>query len=86
MQKPEYTTDILKRLGDALQKNLDAGHWREVKLYMRFLGSLQGLFEGDGVFSILEDLFSRAVDLQTESSEDVRRLPGSLAKLIACSP
>jgi hypothetical protein len=57
-----------------LQKRLETGSWREVKLYLRFLGCLQGLFENEGVFVILEDLFSRAVDLQTQSSEDVSSL------------
>ena len=70
-QKPECTTDVLKRIGDATQKQIEAGNWREVKLFLRFLACIQGLFEGDGVFSLLEDLFSRAVDLQTASSEDV---------------
>ena len=64
--------EILKRAGDTLQRYLDNGSWREVKLVLRFLGCLQGLFEGDGVFPVLEELFSRAVDLQTASSEDVR--------------
>ena len=70
--KPELTADVLKKIGEATQKHLDESSWREVKLFLRFLGCLQGLFEGDGVFGILEDLFSRAVDLQTQSSEDVR--------------
>jgi len=71
VQKPEFTSEILQKVGEALQKRLDTGSWREVKLYLRFLGCLQGLFENEGVFAILEDLFSRAVDLQTQSSEDV---------------
>ncbi len=71
-QKQEITHEILKRAGDATQKYLEDGAWREVKLVLRFLGCLQGLFQGDGVFTILEELFSRAVDLQTASSEDVR--------------
>ena len=67
---------MLKRAGDSMQRYLDIGSWREVKLILRFLGCLQGLFEGDGVFTVLEELFSRAVDLQTASSEDVRlRVP-----------
>ena len=70
-QKPEFTTEILQKVAEALQKNLETGSWREVKLLLRFLGCLQGLFEDDGVFTVLEDLFSRAVDLQTQSSEDV---------------
>jgi nuclear cap-binding protein subunit 1 len=61
----------LKKVGDALQKSLNNAIWRDVKLYLRLLGGLQGLFEGEGVFNILEDLFARAVDLQTQSSEDV---------------
>lgn len=70
-QKPEFTTEVLKKIGDTLQKHLLDGAWREVKLLLRFLGCLQALFEGDGVFSILEELFARAADLQMNSSEDV---------------
>lgn len=70
---PDLTQKILARAGTAIQIHLDAGAWREVKLVLRFLGCLQGLFEGDGVFPILEELFSRAVDLQTASSEDVSK-------------
>lgn len=80
IQKPEFTGEILKGVGTSLQKYLDMGAWREVKLYLRLLGCLQGLFEGDGIFTILEDLFSRAVDLQTESSEDVGDLAYSVVK------
>lgn len=71
-QKPELAGDVLTRIGDALQQRLDRGLWREVKLYLRFLGCLQGIFSGDGVFTVLEELFSRAADLQMKSSEDVR--------------
>ena len=71
LQKPEITQEILARAGSAIQGHLEAGAWREVKLTLRLLGSLQGILEGDGVFPILEDFFSRAVDLQTASSEDV---------------
>jgi nuclear cap-binding protein subunit 1 len=70
-QKPEFTADILKSIGNAAEKHIEAGNWREVKLFLRFLGCVQGLFEGNGVFALLEDIFSRAVDLQTASSEDV---------------
>ncbi len=62
---------MLSRVGQALQQKLDLGAWREVKLYLRFLACMQGMFEGDGVFPILEELFSRAADLQMKSSEDV---------------
>ncbi|CRG88750.1 Nuclear cap-binding protein subunit 1 [Talaromyces islandicus] len=69
-QKPDVVVDVLKKIGSALGNALDAGVWRDVKLLVRLLGCLQGALEGDGVFAILEELFSRAVDLQTASSED----------------
>jgi nuclear cap-binding protein subunit 1 len=47
-QKPEFTAEILKRIGDAAQKQIEAGNWREVKLFLRFLACIQGLFEGNG--------------------------------------
>ena len=40
------------------------------------------MFEGDGIFAILEELFNRAVDLQTESSEDVSKPMLSVLLLI----
>lgn len=70
-QKEELTGEILKRAGEMMQNYLNEGAWREVKLVLRFLACLQGLFNEDGVFAVLEELFSRAVDLQTASSEDV---------------
>lgn len=69
--KPELSAGVLKKASDLLQKHINAGSWREVKLLIRFLGSLQAIFEGDGVFPLLEEFFARAVDLQTASSEDV---------------
>ena len=69
--KPELGAELLKKAAAALQQYIDSGSWREVKLLVRFLGCLQPLFEGDGVFTLLEELFARAVDLQTASSEDV---------------
>lgn len=71
-QKPELAEEVLTEAGRLIRDYLEAGQWREVKLVLRFLGCLQGLLEGDGVFTILEELFSRAADLQTASSEDVR--------------
>jgi nuclear cap-binding protein subunit 1 len=71
VQKPEFTTEVLGKVGSALQEHLNSGQWREVKLYLRLLGCMQGMFEGEGVFPILEELFSRAADLQMKSSEDV---------------
>lgn len=75
LRKAELAGEVLARACKKLQMYLAVGAWREVKLVLRFLGCLQGLFEGDGVFPILEDIFSRAVDLQTASSEDVSISP-----------
>lgn len=70
-QKPEFTEEVLKKISETLQKSIDHGHWRDAKLLLRFLACLQGLFMGDGVFPFLEELFNRAAELQTQSSEDV---------------
>lgn len=69
--KPELGSEVLSKAAEALQKYIDIGAWREVKLLIRFLGILQPVYEGDGIFPLLEELFARAVDLQTASSEDV---------------
>ncbi|KAJ5902477.1 hypothetical protein N7495_003005 [Penicillium taxi] len=69
--KTELGAELLQKTGESLQKYVDQGAWREVKLLLRFLGSLQPLFEGDGIFPVLDELFARAVDLQTASSEDL---------------
>lgn len=73
--KSELVADLLKETGHVTQKYINIGDWREVKLILRFLGCLQNLFEGDGIFPVLEELFARAVDLQTASSEDVSDFP-----------
>ncbi|PWY64308.1 cap binding protein [Aspergillus heteromorphus CBS 117.55] len=79
-QKSELVSDVLNRSSESLQKYVDVGAWREVKLLLRFLGCLQSIFEGDGIFPVLEELFARAVDLQTASSEDLLGL--ELVKII----
>ncbi|KAL3479426.1 MIF4G like-domain-containing protein [Aspergillus californicus] len=78
--KSELVADVLKRFAERFQSHVNAGAWREVKLLLRFLGCLQCIFDGDGIFLILEELFSRAVDLQTASSEDLIGL--ELVKII----
>lgn len=70
-EKSELAAEVLKVAGDTVQNYINIGAWREVKLILRFLGCLQAIFEGDGIFPLLDELFSRAVDLQTTSSEDV---------------
>lgn len=73
-ESPELAREALARAASILNKYFKSGLWREVKLVLRFLACLQGILEGDGVFPILEELFSRAVDLQTASSEDVSKM------------
>lgn len=69
--KPELVDEVLARLAQALESKIALGEWRDAKLYLKFLACLQSLLEGDGVFPLLEELFSRAADLQTASSDDV---------------
>lgn len=73
-ESPDLAREALTRAASVLNKYFKSGLWREVKLVLRFLACLQGILEGDGVFPILEELFSRAVDLQTASSEDVSKM------------
>jgi len=69
--KPEAVDDILGKVATALEEKIKVGDWRDVKLYLKLLACLQSCLAGDGVFPVLEELFSRAVDLQTASSDDV---------------
>lgn len=85
-QKPEVVQELLNMAAKAMQEYLEGGHWREVKLVLRLLACLQGLLEEDGVFPLLEELFSRAVDLQTASSEDVSILLVVLQSKLITSP
>jgi nuclear cap-binding protein subunit 1 len=77
--KSEIMGAVLERLAQELQSAIAKGQWREVKLYLRFLACLQGNLEGDGVFPLLDELFNRAADLQTASSEDA-----SFHRLLLC--
>lgn len=54
-----------------LQEAVNTGNWRDFKLLLRLTSCLGQLFETDGVINILDELFNRAVDLQTASPEDV---------------
>ncbi|KAL2127745.1 hypothetical protein VTI74DRAFT_10235 [Chaetomium olivicolor] len=68
--KPEIVDMLLAKLAGLVETKIGKGEWRDVKLYLKLLACLQGCLEGEGVFPVLEDLFARAVDLQTASSED----------------
>jgi nuclear cap-binding protein subunit 1 len=69
--KRETAEKVIAQAGLDLQQAIDAGDWSSTKLLLRFLASSTQLFESDGMMVILDDLFDRAVDLQTASSEDV---------------
>ncbi|CAG8962256.1 hypothetical protein HYFRA_00005310 [Hymenoscyphus fraxineus] len=68
--RSEMAMEILNRTAARTNKKIQEGEWREVKLLMKFLGGLQGLLEGDGVWIVLQDLLTKAVDLQTENNEE----------------
>ncbi len=63
--------DIIKEAGERVDKAVQEGEWRDVKGLMKFLGGLQGILEGDGVWIVLQDLLTKAVELQTENNEEV---------------
>lgn len=77
--KPEVLDAVLARITSATEARVQEGDWRDVKLYLKFLACLQSCLEGDGLFPVLDELFSRAVDLQTASSDDVSLNTLSLA-------
>jgi nuclear cap-binding protein subunit 1 len=70
--KPEITIEAMKRVGDRAQEALNAGEWKEFKLLLRFFACLQWLYEDDGVFTFLAQLFDTVVDLQSANDNDVR--------------
>ncbi|KAH9872704.1 hypothetical protein J1614_005098 [Plenodomus biglobosus] len=69
--KPDIMMEAMKRVGERAQEALDAGEWKEFKLTLRFFACLQSLFEGDGVFPFLGQLFDTVVDLQSANENDV---------------
>jgi nuclear cap-binding protein subunit 1 len=79
-EKKQIAADVVARAGAQLQEHLDKGQWREFKLTLRFLACLSRVYEQDGVLPVLEELFNRAVDLQTASQEDAVGL--ELVKII----
>jgi nuclear cap-binding protein subunit 1 len=62
----------MKRVGDRAQEALNAGEWKELKLLLRFFACMQGLYQEDGVFTFLGQLFDTVVDLQSANENDVR--------------
>ena len=79
-EKKDIAQDIVAKAGEELQQYLDKGQWRQFKLMLRFLACMSRLFEQDGIVPILDELFNRAVDLQTASPADAVGL--ELVKII----
>ncbi|KAF2841622.1 hypothetical protein M501DRAFT_929125 [Patellaria atrata CBS 101060] len=79
-RKGEVAAQFITRAAVNFTTALEKGAWRDCKLHLRFLACLQPFFEGEGVFSVLDELFNRAVDLQTASSDDTLGL--ELVKII----
>jgi nuclear cap-binding protein subunit 1 len=62
---------VVGRMAERVNRAVEGGEWRDVKLGLKFLGGLQGVLEGEGVWIVLQDLLTKAVDLQTENNEEV---------------
>lgn len=69
--KADITAEAIRRVSDRLQTALKNGQWKEFKLLLRFLACLQPLFEEDGIFAFLGQLFDTVVDLQSANENDV---------------
>lgn len=69
--KSELVKEVLGRAVMRVNEVVVKGEWREVKLLMKFLGGLQGLFDGEGVWIPIQDILERAVELQTDNNEEV---------------
>ena len=69
--KSEIAGEVLDKAGERVNTAISKGEWREVKLLMKFLGGLQGVLDGEGLWSVLQDILTKAVDLQTENNEEV---------------
>ncbi|KAK5109501.1 hypothetical protein LTR62_006953 [Meristemomyces frigidus] len=76
----DVAKDTIGTATSRLQEYLEAGQWREFKLVLRFLACLSSLYEEDGISPILDELFNRAVDLQTAAQDDTLGL--ELIKII----
>ncbi|GAM86800.1 hypothetical protein ANO11243_048200 [Dothideomycetidae sp. 11243] len=68
--RPELAAEVSEKAALLVSRNIRAGKWREVKLGLRLLACLQGLYSDDGVVPVLEELFQRTIDLQTANPEE----------------
>lgn len=80
VSKSEIVDTVLARVAQATETSITNGEWREVKLYLKFLACLQSCLEGDGLFPLLDELFARAAQLQTASSDDVSVFPTTIQR------
>lgn len=69
--KSEMVVEVLQRTTARVNEAIAKGEWREVKLLMKFLGGLQGVLEGEGIWLALQDVLTKAVELQTNNDEEV---------------
>ena len=70
-KEPKLVDEVLEKVAGSTGDKISKGDWLATKLHLKFLACLQSILEGEGIFPVLEELFSRAADLQTASSEDV---------------
>jgi nuclear cap-binding protein subunit 1 len=68
---PAITEEALKRVAARAQEALNVGQWTEFKLMLRFLASMQSLYQDTGIFAFLGQLFDTVVDLQSANENDV---------------
>lgn len=78
----EIAREVVSRAAKGVNDAMKKGNWREVKLYLKFLGALQGMLSGEGVFPVLEDILGKAVDLQTENNEEVSLEMSMVSRLL----
>ena len=69
---PKIATAAFERVTRLTQEALNDGQWKQFKLLLRFFACLQSVFDGDGIFTLLQQLFDTVVDLQSANENDVR--------------
>lgn len=77
----DFAKEVLLKTQKRAQVALEVGEWREFKLLLRFLAGLQTIFDEDGIFDLLENLFVRAADQQAASEDDVSALAPTLLRI-----
>lgn len=65
-QNPEAGKLIVEEAGKAVQQYLLDGEFTRVKLLLRFLGCVQGMLEGEGVYPLLNNIVNKATTALAE--------------------